>query len=73
MQPHQQRVADEKSELDAKLNALMNFVRPSIAGDTLYDGLPRAEKARLSRQAAVMKEYSEILAERIAAFPEATA
>ncbi len=64
MQPHQQRVVDEKSELDTKIEALQKF----IAGSPIFTGLPEEEKERLVRQESCMSEYSSILAERIAAF-----
>ena len=65
MQPHQQRVVDEKSELDDKREKLSAFK----ASNPLYFQLPEAEQHRLSRQLAIMTEYSEVLGERIAAFP----
>ena len=63
MLPHQQRVVDEKNELDRKLTALRIF----IIGD-LYHTLPADEKDRLFRQSQIMSDYSDILSERIAAF-----
>ena len=63
MAPHQQRVVDEKAELDEKLTKLVAFF-----GNPLWATLPSDERARLSRQSEVMREYSEILGERIAAF-----
>lgn len=63
MAPHQQRVVDEKNELDSKLEKLIEFL------DTqLFLGLPFEEKLRLRRQSVVMDEYSNILAARIGAF-----
>ena len=62
-QPHQQRVVDEKAELDSKLEKLNTFI-----GGTFYEGLPEAERIRLAKQAGAMKDYSDILSERIAAF-----
>ncbi len=63
LQPHQQRVVDEKRELDDKLSKL------SLFGTTpLFASLPADEQGRLNRQQSVMEEYSEILGERIAAF-----
>lgn len=63
MAPHQQRVVDEKNELDNKLEKLVEFL------DTqLFLGLPIEEKFRLRRQSVVMDEYSNILAARIGAF-----
>lgn len=59
----QQRVIDEKAELDCKLEKLIPF----LSSDTCH-GLPFDERSRLKRQADVMKEYSSILGERISAF-----
>ena len=63
MQLHQQRVVDEKNELADKLTKLNNF----IGGTVFYDLLP-AERIRVAKQAGVMKDYLDILNERIAAF-----
>jgi hypothetical protein len=63
MQPHQQRVVDEKTELDDKLGKLVKFYDTDI-----YAKLDEAERVRLSRQGQVMSEYSDILGQRIAAF-----
>ena len=63
MQPHQERVVAEKKELDEKLAKLSLFMT-GIA----FANLPAGEKDRLFRQEDVMKEYSGILGERIAAF-----
>jgi hypothetical protein len=65
MQPHQQRVVDEKTELDEKLTKLGEFIESS----PIFAGLPDDERERLVRQKSCMAEYSEILGERIAAFP----
>ncbi len=61
MEAYQQRVIDEKIELDAKLVKLQTFLAKDmeIASDELE---------RLKRQAEVMIEYSKILGERIEAF-----
>ena len=64
MQPHQQRVVDEKTELDGKLEKLNAF----IDGSDIFAGLPEDERTRLRKQAGFMKGYSDILGERIAAF-----
>jgi len=63
-QPHEQRVFDEKAELDGRLMKLRSFL-----GSVIFSSLPELERLRLFRQAEVMAEYSRILAERIAAFP----
>lgn len=64
LQPHQQRVVDEKSELDNKLGKLHDFIQES----PIFKTLPDDEQKRIQRQDLVMAEYSQILAERIAAF-----
>lgn len=64
--PHQQRVVDEKLELDEKLTKLGAFF------DTpMFAGLDEDEKSRLERQEEAMTKYSVILGERIAAFQAA--
>jgi hypothetical protein len=64
MQPHQQRVVDEKTELDKKATALGSFIDTSQSFVTL----DAAEQDRLREQYDVMGTYSEILGARIAAF-----
>lgn len=63
-QPHQQRVVDEKVELDKKATALSNF----IGGSPMFDTLEVDEQERLRNQCEVMWQYSEILGARISAF-----
>ena len=63
MQPHQQRVVDEKKELDAKLEKLMAFIRGPI-----FQTLESGEQERLTRQSKLMDQYSGVLAERIEVF-----
>lgn len=65
MQPHQQRVVDEKKDLDEKLDKLKAFIETS----PIFKSLPIDERDRLGRQFDVMAEYSSILSQRIAAFP----
>ncbi len=65
--PHQQRVIEEKAELDTKLGNLIPF----LSSDACH-GLPFDERGRLHRQSEVMREYSSILGERVAAFGAAT-
>lgn len=63
LQPHQQRVVDEKTELDDKRTKLLAFIEsPKFAE------LPDAERGHLARQADVMREYSIVLGKRIAGF-----
>lgn len=62
-QPFQQRVVDEKHELDFKRDRLDGFTK----GDT-FKTVPADEQNRLMEQLRIMNEYSSILAERIAHF-----
>jgi hypothetical protein len=64
LQPHQQRVVDEKTELDKKASALSDF----IGTNPIFDTLDTAEQERLREQNDVMWQYSEILGARISAF-----
>lgn len=61
--PHQQRVIDEKRELDDKIEKLSAFF-----GTPLFGKLDAAEQQRLNAQGLAMTTYSVILDERIAAF-----
>lgn len=63
LQPHQQRVIDEKTELDTKLTKLKAFPNTNI-----FKSLPKEEQDRLGRQVLYMQDYSDVLGERIAAF-----
>lgn len=64
MQPHQQRVIDEKEALDIKARQLSNF----IGENPLFDSIDPEEQERLKLQNDIMWQYSEVLGERIAAF-----
>lgn len=61
--PHQQRVLDEKHELDGRREKLAAFYSTPV-----FHGLPESEQTLLLRQGVAMRSYSEVLAERIAAF-----
>lgn len=63
MQPHQERVVAEKSELDEKIVKLTSFI-----GGSIYRTLPEQEQSRLNRQLEAMRLYSNVLTERIDAF-----
>lgn len=64
MQPHQERVATEKTELDSRRTKLCAFIGTNEA----YRALDEMEQSRLNRQLEAMTLYSNILGERIAAF-----
>jgi hypothetical protein len=63
LQPYQQRVVEEKADLDAKLERLCNF-----CWGPQFDALPVMERERLNLQRHTMTTYSAILGARIAAF-----
>ena len=64
MLPYQERVIEEKRQLDDKLFRLGQFILDSGA----YNSLPIEEVQRLNRQMKSMEDYSDVLGERIAAF-----
>ena len=63
MLPHQQRVVDEKTELDSKREKL-----GELKNMDAFARLPWQEQERLNTQAHIMTMYSAVLGERIAAF-----
>jgi hypothetical protein len=63
MESFQQRVVDEKAELDSKIVRLRGFL-----GSDTFAHLPGAEQERMTRQLTVMEQYSSVLGERVAAF-----
>ncbi len=65
MQPHQQRVVDERAELGQKVSALARFI--SIE-NPVYMALPERDRDLLQDQLTVMLEYIDILDARIERF-----
>lgn len=63
MNDFQQRVIEEKKELDIKISKLLPFFETSI-----FANLNADEQKRLRKQSDLMIEYSKVLSERIAAF-----
>lgn len=63
LEPHQQRVIDEKTALDENLEKLCLF----CYGRT-FETLPLLERERLNVQRHLMCQYSAVLGARIAAF-----
>lgn len=63
LQPHQQRVVQEKQELDEKITKLSAFVVSQV-----FDTVDPDERERLRQQVNVMVDYSRILGARIKAF-----
>ena len=64
MLEHQQRVVDEKTELDTKAKALSEF----IGNNPMFEGINPDEQERMILQNDIMWQYSEILGRRIKAF-----
>lgn len=63
MQPHQQRVVDEKADLDDKRTKLRSFT-----GTAVFSTLDADEQRRMLNQLDAMNVYSDILGRRIVAF-----
>jgi len=63
MEAYQDRVVEEKKELDDKRIKLTDFMH----GDT-YAGLPATEQGLLMVQLVAMKNYSNVLDRRIELF-----
>jgi len=63
MQPHQQRVIDEKKELDEKREKLIEFMHGDI-----YAALDAIDQGLLMVQLVAMNNYSEVLGRRIDLF-----
>ena len=63
MQPHQQRVVDEKNELGERLEKLLDFI-----GTDFYKRLPEKDKELLFFQSQIMEDYFEVLEQRIELF-----
>lgn len=62
--PRQQRVLDEKQDVDIRITKLDEFIH----SNQVFNDLPVSERGCLKRQLDVMQELSTILGERIANF-----
>lgn len=60
---YQQRVRDEKKDLDSKLTDLRAFFQKPE-----FQALDSAERLRMEKQVEIMGKYSLILEQRIVAF-----
>lgn len=65
LQPHQQRVIEERSDLAQRLERLRAFIRSEACAQLVNED----ERGRLVRQTVYMGCYLQVLDERIAAFP----
>jgi len=68
MQPYQQRVVDEKTELDGNIKRLGAFIESDI-----FAGLHECEQADMRIQLGQMQQYSDTLKRRINRFVTADA
>jgi len=64
MEPHQQRVIDEKKELDERAKKLSDF----IGFSPVFKSIAEDEQERMKVQNDLMWQLSEVLGQRIAAF-----
>lgn len=64
MEPYQDRVVQEKADLDRKIEKLSKFIND---GD-IFPTMNAEDQDRLREQCDIMWQYSEILGERIAEF-----
>ncbi|EMQ4857230.1 hypothetical protein AAIB78_001863 [Morganella morganii] len=64
MQPHQQRVVDEKADLEDKVTKLNAFIASSL----VFTDLDATQQGLLMAQVGAMNSYLEILNLRIASF-----
>jgi hypothetical protein len=65
VKPYQERVVQEKKDLDVKIEALKTF----IEGDAFHE-VEEDEQKRMLDQLEAMDTYSEILGDRIDNFEE---
>ena len=63
MQPYQQRVVEEKEQLNERIDKLYAFT-----SSPAFRRIPEDERNRMIRQLRAMGAYSAILHERIEAF-----
>jgi len=64
IEQYQQRVVEERTDLDKRMDKLADFIDLSPKFDTLSS----VERGRLHRQLEHMRSYSRVLDERIEAF-----
>jgi len=64
LQPHEQRVIDEKDDLESKIKKL----GPFILDNPIFKTLPEEEQKDLNNQYDIMNQYLYILQKRINQF-----
>jgi hypothetical protein len=65
MEAYQERVVEEKKDLDGKIERLDTFIRSDKFGELLID-----EQQRMRWQKTLMELYSDVLEARIENFPK---
>jgi hypothetical protein len=65
MEAYQERVVEEKKDLDGKIERLDTFIRSDKFGELLID-----ERQRMRWQKTLMELYSDVLEARIDDFPK---
>lgn len=63
MEPHQERVVQEREQLVDRINKLNAFLHSET-----FAKLDEAERERLSEQSVYMEQYAGVLGRRIEAF-----
>ena len=63
LKPHEQRVIEEKRDLSEKIVKLNSFTDGENFG-----GLPRSQRESLRKQLDIMRQYEQVLHERICLF-----
>lgn len=63
LQPHQQRVVEERTELIEKITKLHAFLKTEI-----FDNLQEEDQNLLEEQVQLMMNYSDVLLKRINRF-----
>nr|WP_315173550.1 hypothetical protein [uncultured Flavobacterium sp.] len=63
LQPHEQRVVDERTELDEKITKLHAFFKTEI-----FNNLQEEDRNLLEEQVQLMMNYSDVLLKRINRF-----
>ena len=63
MQPHEQRVVDERNELEGKINKIWEFI-----GGDIWQSLNKVDQDLLAIQHNAMTAYSATLSARISRF-----
>lgn len=65
LQPYQQRVVEEKIQLDERLGRLVRFIE---ADPVVFNALPEYERGLMLAQRGAMEQYQNFLRLRIEAF-----